>query len=173
MLRADPVMDTDQPRLEIGEDEMDDGQKLHGHFGIPTCGNGVVIVTVLAQAGISAGSFRTSPCNRIFVWCAIALARPLTRTLARAALQDAIDHGKAPSQQPTLTPAWTKPPVLPARRVFATDPNSHFRVTYIEMRRFRIRPSSELLEATGWSSPKPFAVIRDLWTPIRANSCNT
>ena len=26
MLRADPVMDTDQPRLEIGEDEMDDRQ---------------------------------------------------------------------------------------------------------------------------------------------------
>jgi len=35
MLWADPVMDTDQPRLEIGEDEMDDGQKLLGHFGSP------------------------------------------------------------------------------------------------------------------------------------------
>src|ERR1019366_10139779 len=54
MLWADPVMDTAQPRLEIGEDEMDDGQKLLGHFGIPTCGNGVVIITVLAQAGVTA-----------------------------------------------------------------------------------------------------------------------
>jgi hypothetical protein len=122
---------------------------------------------------ISADSFRTFPRARIFVWCAMALARPLTRTLARAALKEAVDHGKAPSRQPTLTPAWTKPPVLPARRVFATEPSSHFRVTYIEMRRFLVRPSSELFEATGWSSPKPFAVIRDLSTPIRANSCNT
>ena len=44
MLRADPVMDTDQPRLEISEDEMDDGQELLGYFGIATFGNGVVIV---------------------------------------------------------------------------------------------------------------------------------
>jgi hypothetical protein len=29
---------------------------------------------------------------------------------------EAVDHGKAPSQQPTLTPAGTEPPVLPARR---------------------------------------------------------
>lgn len=42
MLRADRVMDTDQPRLEIGEDEMDDGQELLCHFGIPTFSNGVV-----------------------------------------------------------------------------------------------------------------------------------
>src|SRR5665811_2293436 len=54
MLCADPVMDTDQPRLEIGEDEMDDGQELLGHFGIPTFGNGVVIVAALPQAGVTA-----------------------------------------------------------------------------------------------------------------------
>ena len=30
MLRADPVMDTDQPGLEISKDEMDDGQELFG-----------------------------------------------------------------------------------------------------------------------------------------------
>src|SRR5271166_5018575 len=36
---ADPVMDADQPCLEICEDEMDDGQKLVGHFGITTFGN--------------------------------------------------------------------------------------------------------------------------------------
>jgi len=37
---ADPVMDAGQPCLEICEDEMDDGQKLVGHFGITTFGNG-------------------------------------------------------------------------------------------------------------------------------------
>ena len=54
MLRADPVMDTGQPRLEIGEDEMDDGQELLCHFGIPTFGNGVVIVAALSQARVAA-----------------------------------------------------------------------------------------------------------------------
>ena len=51
---ADPVMDAGQPCLEICEDEMDDGQKLVGHFGITTFGNGVVIVTALAQVGVTA-----------------------------------------------------------------------------------------------------------------------
>jgi hypothetical protein len=32
-------MDTDQPRLEISEDEMDDGQELLGYFGIATFGS--------------------------------------------------------------------------------------------------------------------------------------
>src|SRR5450631_933183 len=54
MLRADPVMDSDQPRLEIGEYEMDDGQELLCHFGIPTFGNGVVIVAALSQARVAA-----------------------------------------------------------------------------------------------------------------------
>ena len=54
MLRADPVMDTDQPRLEISEDEMDDGQELLGYFGIATFGNGVVIVAAFPQAGVTA-----------------------------------------------------------------------------------------------------------------------
>ena len=54
MLRADPVMDTDQPRLEISEDEMDDGQELLGYFGIATFGNGVVIVPTLSQASVAA-----------------------------------------------------------------------------------------------------------------------
>ena len=35
MLFADPVMVTDQLRLEISEDEMDDGEEVLGHFGIP------------------------------------------------------------------------------------------------------------------------------------------
>ena len=54
MLCANPVMDTDQPRLEIGEDEMDDGQELLGHFGISTFGDSVVIVAVFPQAGVTA-----------------------------------------------------------------------------------------------------------------------
>src|SRR5271169_4231537 len=54
MLCADPVMDTGQPCLEISEDEMDDGQELLGHFGIPAFGNGVVIVAELPQAGVTA-----------------------------------------------------------------------------------------------------------------------
>ena len=48
MPRADPVMDPDQPRLEIGEDEGDDGQELLCHFGVLTFGNGVVIVDALS-----------------------------------------------------------------------------------------------------------------------------
>ena len=54
MLRADPVMDADQPRLEISEDEMDDGQELLGYFGIAAFGNGVVIVAAFPQAGVTA-----------------------------------------------------------------------------------------------------------------------
>src|SRR5580693_2999020 len=54
MLRADPVMDTDQPRLEISEDEMDDGQELLGYFGIAAFGNGMVIVAAFPQAGVTA-----------------------------------------------------------------------------------------------------------------------
>src|ERR1700684_1827770 len=47
-------MDTDPPRLEISEDEMDDGQELLGHSGIATFGNGVVIVAAFPQAGVTA-----------------------------------------------------------------------------------------------------------------------
>ena len=54
MLCADPVMCACEPRLEIGEDEMDDGQELLCHFGIPTFGNGVVIVAALSQARVAA-----------------------------------------------------------------------------------------------------------------------
>ena len=51
---ADPVIDAGQPCLEICEDEMDNGQKLVGHFGITAFGNGVVNVTALAQVGVTA-----------------------------------------------------------------------------------------------------------------------
>ena len=51
---ADPVMNANQPRLEIREDEMDDRQELLGHLGIPAFSNGVVIIAALAQVGITA-----------------------------------------------------------------------------------------------------------------------
>ena len=54
MLCADPVMYTAQPRLEICEDKMSNWQELLGHFGIPTFGDGVVIVASLSQTGITA-----------------------------------------------------------------------------------------------------------------------
>jgi len=44
MLSADPVMGTNQPRLEVGEYEMDDRQEIFGHFRIATFGNGLVVV---------------------------------------------------------------------------------------------------------------------------------
>src|SRR5271166_5185668 len=46
-------MDTAQPRLEICADKMSDRQELLGHFGIPTFGDGVVIVASLPQTGIT------------------------------------------------------------------------------------------------------------------------
>jgi len=46
-------MDADQPRLEVGEYEMDDGQEILGHFRIATFGNGVVVVAALAQSGVA------------------------------------------------------------------------------------------------------------------------
>ena len=61
---ADPVMGTGQPGLEIREDEMDDWQELFGQFGVPALGNGVVIVTALAQAGVTAPIVRDDHCPR-------------------------------------------------------------------------------------------------------------
>ena len=58
MLRADPVMDADQPRLEVGEDQMDDRQELLDHLWISACGNSVVIIAALAQAGVAAPIIR-------------------------------------------------------------------------------------------------------------------
>ena len=48
MLRADAVMYADQPRLEIGKDEMNDGQELVHHLGISTLGNRVVVVAAFS-----------------------------------------------------------------------------------------------------------------------------
>jgi hypothetical protein len=53
MLCADPVMSAEQPRLEVGEYEMDDRQEIVGHFRIATFGNGLVVVAALAQSGVA------------------------------------------------------------------------------------------------------------------------
>ena len=39
MLMADTVMDTDEPRFQIGEDEMDDRQIVLGNLWVATLGN--------------------------------------------------------------------------------------------------------------------------------------
>ena len=53
MLMADTVMDTDEPRFQIGEDEMDDRQIVLGNLWVAALGNGKVFVPTLAEGGIS------------------------------------------------------------------------------------------------------------------------
>ena len=54
MLMADTVMDADEPRFQIGEDEMDDRQIVLGNLWVePHSGNGKVFIPALAEAGIS------------------------------------------------------------------------------------------------------------------------
>jgi hypothetical protein len=52
MLMADTVMDTDEPRFQIGEDEMDDRQIVLGNLWVAALGNGKVFIPALAEAGI-------------------------------------------------------------------------------------------------------------------------
>lgn len=54
MLGADAVMDAVQPRLQVREDEMANRQEFRGHLWIAAFGNRVMIISPLAQAGISA-----------------------------------------------------------------------------------------------------------------------
>lgn len=54
MLAADTVMDAVDPRFQIGEDQMDDRQKVFGNLWVATLGNGKVFIPPLAEAGISA-----------------------------------------------------------------------------------------------------------------------
>ena len=42
MLVANAVVDTDQPRLQVGENQMDDRQVLLGNLWITTLGNSEV-----------------------------------------------------------------------------------------------------------------------------------
>ena len=43
MLVADTVMDAVRPRFQIGENEVDDGQKVVGNLGIATLGDGMKV----------------------------------------------------------------------------------------------------------------------------------
>ena len=46
-------MDADEPRFQIGEDEMDDRQIVLGNLWVAALGNGKVFIPALAEAGIS------------------------------------------------------------------------------------------------------------------------
>src|SRR5208283_3624863 len=54
MLCADAVMGAEQPRLEVGEYEMDDRQEIVGHFRITAFGYSLVVVAALTQSGVAA-----------------------------------------------------------------------------------------------------------------------
>ena len=47
MLVANAVVDTDQPRLQVGENQMDDRQVLLGNLWITTLGNSEVLIAAL------------------------------------------------------------------------------------------------------------------------------
>ena len=53
MLMADTVMDTDEPRFQISEDEMYDWQIVLGNLWVPALGNGKVFIPALAEGSIS------------------------------------------------------------------------------------------------------------------------
>jgi len=54
MLMAHAVMDPDQPGLQVGEDEVGDGQEGFGFVRITALGDGMVIVAPFAKAGVGA-----------------------------------------------------------------------------------------------------------------------
>lgn len=54
MLRIHAVADAVEPCLQIGEDEVDHWHELFGNFGIAALGDRMMIVALLAQAGIAA-----------------------------------------------------------------------------------------------------------------------
>ena len=56
MLVANAVVDTDQPRLQVGENQMDDRQVLLGNLWITTLGNSEVLIAALTEASIAAQS---------------------------------------------------------------------------------------------------------------------
>ena len=53
MLVANAVVDTDQPRLQVGENQMDDRQVLLGNLWITTLGNSEVLIAALTEASIA------------------------------------------------------------------------------------------------------------------------
>ena len=49
VLVANAVVDTDQPRLQVGENQMDDRQVLLGNLWITTLGNSEVLIAALTR----------------------------------------------------------------------------------------------------------------------------
>ena len=49
MLMADTVMDADEPRFQIGEDEMDDRQIVLGNLWVAALGNGKELIHTRAE----------------------------------------------------------------------------------------------------------------------------
>lgn len=54
MLVANAVVDTGQPRLQVGENQMDDRQVLLGNLWITTLGNSKMLIAALTEASIAA-----------------------------------------------------------------------------------------------------------------------
>jgi len=52
MLGADPVVDAVDPSLQIGEDQVDDRQEFLRDLWVSAFGDGVVVESALAKAGI-------------------------------------------------------------------------------------------------------------------------
>ena len=55
MLVANAVVDTDQPRLQVGENQMDDRQVLLGNLWITTLGNSEVLITYYERTTVTDG----------------------------------------------------------------------------------------------------------------------
>ena len=60
MLVANAVVDTDQPRLQVGENQMDDRQVLLGNLWITTLGNSEVLIAALTEASMLQSSVTIS-----------------------------------------------------------------------------------------------------------------
>ena len=61
---ANAVVDTDQPRLQVGENQMDDRQVLLGNLWITTLGNSEVLIAALTEAPARRCSRRTHRATR-------------------------------------------------------------------------------------------------------------
>ena len=60
VLMAHPVMGPDQPGLEVGKNEVDDGKRGFGFIRIAALGDGMVVVAPFAQAREFTGSLAPS-----------------------------------------------------------------------------------------------------------------
>ena len=54
MLRANTVMDTVEPGLQVREDEVDHRHELLGYLGIAAFSNGMMVVAQFIEAAIAA-----------------------------------------------------------------------------------------------------------------------